>query len=96
MMGIDIEKCTTRVEYNEKINAKVKYLILDKDYIIDFDFLNQKNQVELYNNDSIVIWKHFLTDLDKILFEIKQAKLSPLVIKLDKSKTNVMIICEGS
>lgn len=96
MMGIDIEKCTTRVEYNEKINAKVKYLILDKDYVIDFDFLNQKNQVELYNNDSIVIWKHFLTDLDKILFEIKQAKLSPLVIKLDKSKTNVMIICEGS
>jgi uncharacterized SAM-dependent methyltransferase len=68
MMGIDIEKCTTRVEYNEKINAKVKYLILDKDYVIDFDFLNQKNQVELYNNDSIVIWKHFLNDLDKILF----------------------------
>jgi SAM-dependent methyltransferase len=67
LLGIDVEKSQFLLQYSDKIKSRTASLVLDKDYVIEF---NNGNQVSLYKNDEIMVWHHKMTsrqDLNSIL-----------------------------
>ncbi len=93
-LGVDIDKCEIRVWYNNEINAKIKTLKLDKDYVLYFNILGEKRELELFSGDEIVIWKHYLISETQFIFELEQADLRLLDLKLDKSLSNALVVAQ--
>lgn len=64
MLGIDVDKCEVRGEYEEKYHRKAAYIILDKDYTLIFSNNNFNRKVTLQKKEKIYVWTYSVTDLD--------------------------------
>jgi Histidine-specific methyltransferase, SAM-dependent len=67
LLGINVEKSRFLLQYSDKIKSRVASIVLDRDYVIEF---NNGDQVNLHKNDEIMVWHHKMTskqDLNSIL-----------------------------
>ncbi len=65
LLGIDIDKCELMNEFDSVKNQKVEYLILDKDYTIDFEHEDFKRSVTLQKKDKITLWIYSIGNIDE-------------------------------
>lgn len=91
MLGVDIESCEPEVFYDEVKRAKIKTLKLDKDYLIQF---KQGATINLRKNDKIMIWKHNLLTMNKIVQEIEEIGFNLRIYKTDSDQSNALVVCE--
>lgn len=94
LLGIDVDKCTIKMEYDEKRKCKSKILILDKDYVIDFKLFNNKRRIELNSKEIINIWRHHLISLPVLLKELELSNLQLASLKLDKKLNSGLAFCK--
>jgi uncharacterized SAM-dependent methyltransferase len=92
MCGIDIDKCKIIAEYDDSIGARVKYLVLDKDYEITFKLLGEKKSVLLKYKEKICIWKHYLLNDATFQSELESAKLQVIASRKDETLNNNLVI----
>ena len=64
MLGIDVDNCEIVAEYDKNTHRKVEYLILDKDYTLEFQKENFNRTVELRKNDKLYLWTYSITNLE--------------------------------
>jgi len=91
LLGINIDSCEPDVFYDEVKRAKIKTLKLDQDYQISF---RQGIEVNLKKSEKIIIWKHHLLDLNKIIDELGSNGFIVRNIKTDSDQSNALVICE--
>lgn len=83
LLGFEIEKCKMVFEYDDEIKCKTKYSILDKDYELIFQIANKEFRLNFLKGTKIIRWKHYLLTIERLLKEIKIAKLKIKFIKCD-------------
>jgi SAM-dependent methyltransferase len=64
MMGVDTQLCNNRTEFVEKDSCRNKYLIVDKDYEIEFEIDGGVHRVFLTKDQEVKYWTHRLFTFD--------------------------------
>jgi len=81
-MGVDVDNCEVSLFYNEKANCKMKTIKMDKEYHITLNLdNNNKRTLVLPKNKEIVVWKHYLLEIEDIINDFRKAGLKPTSIK---------------
>ncbi len=93
LIGIDLDKCKVETTYSPEINARIKYLILDSDYEINFKFFGGIKKVALQKGEKIHLWRHYLLAQEILLQELEEVGLEHLCLQFDKSRSNCVVIC---
>lgn len=93
MLGLNYDLKLVETSYNPAINAKVKSLTLDADYIINFKVFGGIVPVQLYKGEKIDLWRHYLISMDNLGSDLEEARLEPLLHMYDKTRSNAMVIC---
>ncbi len=92
-LGIDMELCQFFSKYNDEKECKVKYVVLDKDYTIDFTSYNGR-KVELYKNQDIVVWRHYMTSTANVFKEFDLSNLNLVAYNTEIDLSHVLMICQ--
>ena len=96
LFGIDIDKCTLETVFDSEKNCKSKSLILDKDYLVEFDLFGKKELLELSRNEKINIWRHYLISIEDLIEELEISELEMVNMKMDKTFSYATAICRVS
>jgi SAM-dependent methyltransferase len=81
-LGIDVINCEADIYYDKVKKCKIKTLVLDKDYVINFDIHGQiKRTVQLYRGDKIVRWRHYLQNNQEMIGELEEAGFKVVLMK---------------
>lgn len=83
LLGIDQDDKRINVDFNPLQNMNYKYLQIDKDYSITFSIENQDVTVDLFKDDKINFWKHYLLSKDTLSIEATRAGLEIIGYKQD-------------
>jgi hypothetical protein len=92
-LGIDMNMCEFHSKYNNEKKCKVKYIVLDKDYTIDFTKYNGR-KVELYKNQELIVWRHYMTSTKNLFKEFDQSSLNLVAYNTEKDFSHVLMICQ--
>jgi SAM-dependent methyltransferase len=95
LVGVDIEKCERINSYDEQKEARFKYLILDKDYEINFNIYGHTKTVYLRKLDKISIWQHYLTDTKNLMDDLDKTYFGLLALKQDETLCHGFVIAKG-
>ncbi len=95
MMGIDIDLCDMSARYDERINSKVKYIQLDKDYEICFEIFGEEKKILFKSGEEINVWKHFLFNVQDFLSILDESDLEIINLQIDKNYSYAMVICQA-
>jgi SAM-dependent methyltransferase len=95
-MGVDVENCFLETKYDEKLNAKVKILELDKNYLIRYKVFGFENEVGLNKGDKINIWNHYLINTKDFINELDKAGMVMTGLKIDKNFNNALVMCQAN
>lgn len=93
LLGIDVDKCEVETAFDERLQAKVKYVQLDSDYEISFSIFGGKKVVRLNKGDKIHTWRHYLISDQTLRSELDEAELEPVCIQYDRHKSIAIAIC---
>jgi uncharacterized SAM-dependent methyltransferase len=96
LLGIDTENCDVIRRYNENIKAKTAYLILDKDYEIEFKADNVISKISLNKGDEIFIWQFHMSTLEELVSELASVKLKIVQLLTEKNYEYILVSCESS
>lgn len=94
LLGLDFDINKLESDYDFRKNRNELSLILDKDYIINFDIHNQVAPVNLFKNEKITFWKHYLINIADIIEDCKKCNLDVIEYKLDNTGTNGMVVLQ--
>ena len=77
MLGIDTGEVQFHSMYDEKKDARVIAMKLDKDYSFTFTFPDSKaeRKIYLYASDHIILWHHKMSRIEEIPMQFKRAGL---------------------
>ena len=93
-IGIDIDLCELKTQYDPITNAKVLNLFLDKDYEISFEVNSIKGKLELYRGEPISLWRMHMTDINKLTKNLNESGLKLTAAMTDKDWMHVMVITQ--
>ncbi len=93
-LNIDTENCDYNFGYSPKEKCKSMTIRLDKDYEIEFEIQGKKIKVNLYKDDNISVWKHYVINLEDFIQKIKKADLEIKYLSTDLSNSNALVICK--
>lgn len=81
MLGIDTGEVQFHSIYDEKKDARVIAMKLDKDYSFTFTFpdSNAERKIYLYASDQIILWHHKMTSIEDIPMQFKRAGLEQIL-----------------
>ncbi len=79
--------------YDSKINARVKFLTLNKDYIINFKIFNQTVPVKLRKGETINLWKHHLISEELLKKQFDEVGLELVFKQYDHKKSVAIVAC---
>lgn len=96
MLGIDVDNCELVAEFDKDSNQKVAYLVLDKDYTIDFKFGDFQRSITLQKKDKIILWMYFITDLHDSSELFREAGFKMLDAITLPDKKHFMIAVQSS
>ena len=96
LLGIDTDKCDVIRRYNEQIKAKSAYLILDKDYEIEFETNGVVSKILLSKGEEIFIWQFHMSTLEELLAEMSSVKLKIVQLLTEKNYEYILVSCESS
>ncbi len=93
LIGID-EECQNNVKvvYNHDYNRNEKFIQLTKDYEITFRIGNEDVKVNLYKDEKIMYWKHYLIETYNLIKELELSGLELITFKKDYSSKNGLFI----
>jgi SAM-dependent methyltransferase len=94
LLGIDSDQCEIKLEFDDSKKLKKRSIILDKDYILNFNLFGQTRSIELYSGQGICTWKHYVLTIEEIISELKSVGLDPVNIKVDISGSTALVICK--
>jgi uncharacterized SAM-dependent methyltransferase len=92
-VGIDLDQCEIKLEYNPILNCKTKYMILDKDYEIEYRLGKRQEILNLQKGQIITTWRHYLIDIQTFIDEIRAVGMELLELKTDQDGANALAIC---
>jgi hypothetical protein len=95
LLGIDVGNCKFEVKYDDVKHRKIKNLILDKDYTINFKIEDKIKPLRLFKNDEIIVWQHYLFDLQDIIEELNVLDLNPVTTIQDNTGKQVLVVCKA-
>ena len=95
-MGIDVDKCEFITEFEVTKNQKIEYIILDKDYTINFEYGDFNRSVSLSKKDKITLWTYSITDLENCIELFKNAGFSLLDAITLPDKKHFMIAVQSN
>ena len=95
LLGIDVDNCKFEVKYDDINHRKIKNLILDKDYTINFKIEDKIKSLRLFKNDGIIVWQHYLFDLQDIIEELSVLDLNPVTTIQDNTGKQVLVVCKA-
>lgn len=94
LLGFDVDQCEIPLYYDSVNNRKIKSIILDKDYELNFDIASEKRKVLLLEGTEIIRWKQYLMTEEQIIFETQNSGLKIVDLMLDNTKSNALVVCE--
>jgi uncharacterized SAM-dependent methyltransferase len=95
MLGVDVENCDIIRKYDDRINAKTAYLVLDKDYTIKFNFSGVETVINLLKNEQILIWQFHLSTISELINELDKSKLRIIQLITEKKYEYILVSCES-
>lgn len=94
-IGIDTINCEVKVVYDESIQCKTKFVILDKDYTLEFKILGKAKTIRLHKDQEIVIWRHYLSSMEDVVAKLNMAGFETLVTRKSHDLSNGLVICKA-
>lgn len=94
-LGIDVELCGLKAIYDEESHKRKGYLILDKDYEIEFEINKKSKIVKLYKDQELYFWYHKMTEKANIFNELDQAGLQLLDFTTTSDHSFFLAICQA-
>ncbi len=79
--------------YDSKINSRVKFLTLNKDYILNFKILNHTVPVKLRKGETINLWKHHLISEELLKEQLDEVGLELVFKQYDYKKSIAIVAC---
>ncbi|MEM1312393.1 MAG: L-histidine N(alpha)-methyltransferase [Patescibacteria group bacterium] len=95
LIGIDVNNCEVIKKYNTNINSKAAYILLDKDYKINFKIDGASTSVFLSRNDEILIWKFHLSTISELFDELNKSNLRVIQLLTEKKYEYILVSCES-
>ena len=93
LIGIDSEcQENIKVIYNPALNRNEKFIQLTKDYEIVFEIGSEEIVINLFKDEKIMFWKHYLIDNEILIKELELSGLELLVFKKDPSARDALFI----
>ena len=93
ILGLNYDLRYVQTLYDPKLNARVKSLTLDSNYIVNFKIFGGNKKIELRKGERIDLWRHYLIGYDTLMREIDDAGLEALLIHYDKTKSYAIAVC---
>lgn len=94
-LGIDIDLCELKTFYEGFSQKRKGYLVLDKDYEIEFE-INQKSKiVKLYKDQELYFWYHKMSEKNNVFNELHQAGLNLLDFTTTNDSSVFLAICQA-
>ena len=95
-VGIEVDKCEFITEFDVNKNQKVEYILLDKDYTVNFEYKDFKRSVNLSKRDKIVLWTYSITDLENGIKLFKETGFNLLDTLTLPDKKHFMIAVQSN
>lgn len=95
LLGIDVEDCKLKLVYDGNNKRKVKSLILDKDYKINFNIDGINYSVLLERESELIRWQHYLFDIQELIELVKTSGFEVKQLSADQKGENVLVICRA-
>lgn len=94
-LGIDIESSELKTIYDKESHKRKGYLVLDKDYEIEFEINKKSKIVKLYKDQELYFWYHKMTEKANIFNELDQAGLTLLDFTTTSDHSFFLAICQA-
>jgi len=94
LLGFDFDINKLESNYDIQKNRNELSLILDKDYTLNFNLHDQVVPVNLFKNEKITFWKHYLINIVDIINDCKKCNLDVIEYKVDNTGTNGMVVLQ--
>ena len=93
ILGFDCNNKNLFTEYDDKIKAKIKYLKLTKNYILNINLFNQEIKIYFTQGEKISLWKHYLINENQIEKEFGEVGLELVFKQYDLQKSIAIVAC---
>ena len=94
-LGIDVSSCEMVTKFDQDNNLRTLSVKLDQDYIISFDILGIKKQIELLKGEEITLWRHQMTSVSRLIGDFDLARLQLVQLSTVPDLTHLMTIAEA-
>jgi SAM-dependent methyltransferase len=93
MIGIDVKNCTMELTFTTK-SCRQKSIILDKDYIINFNISGYIKSIHLKKDQKIACWRHYLFTENEFVDMLEDAGLRMHNLTVDKNGWSALAVCK--
>lgn len=92
LFGLDVDKCDIEMVFNPELNAKQKFLTVDKNYRIQYRIFGETKEIEFLKGERIEILMLQMMSITQFIDEVSEHDFKLKSLQVDETGNNALAV----